>query len=225
MKTLFEAFTQDFDLDVFTKDPNYQTTGKKEVLIKIYPTVNSADYEPVNIINPDIDKGPWIAGGACLRWYQDLPVGDSDIDVFCRSDVQADRIINEIKSYSRYEIKYESENATTIRYWSLNNKSWIIQIIKRRYFSTAKDIIDNFDITVCQAATDGKNWVLGDNFAKDCREKNLRFSRPLQPDAVKRLTKYWTYGYRPVDGLIDEIINSPGTRWSFALDEDYQNAF
>ena len=42
MKTLFEAFTQDFDLDVFTKDPNYQTTGKKEVLIKIYPTVNSA---------------------------------------------------------------------------------------------------------------------------------------------------------------------------------------
>lgn len=226
MKNLFEAFTQDFDLDVFTKDPNYQSTGTKEVPFKTYQIINNADHEPINIIQPNIDNGPWIAGGACLRWYQDMPVGDSDIDVFCRSDVQADRIIAEIKSYGRYEVKYESENAVTIKYWNpTNSNSWVIQVIKRRYFKTAQEVIDNFDITVCQIATDGKNWILGDQFAKDCREKNLRFTQPLQPDAVKRLTKYWTYGYRPVDGLIDDIINTPTTRWSFALDEDYQNAF
>ena len=49
---------------------------------------------------------------------------------------------------------------------------------------------------------------------------------PLQPDALKRLVKYWTYGYRPVDGLLDAIQNNPAAKWQFGAEtEDYQNAF
>jgi hypothetical protein len=84
-----------------------------------------------------------------------------------------------------------------------------------------QEIIDNFDVTVCQLATDGRQWVLGDYTARDIREKNLRMRIPLQADAVKRLTKYWIYGYRPVDGLIEAVQNNPVGKWEFNPSEDY----
>jgi hypothetical protein len=67
--------------------------------------------------------------------------------------------------------------------------------------------------------------VLGNQTAKDIREKNLRMMAPLHADAPKRLTKYWIYGYRPVPVLLDAIINNPDTRWLYSQEEDYNNAF
>jgi hypothetical protein len=66
---------------------------------------------------------------------------------------------------------------------------------------------------------------MGDFTARDIRERNLRFKLPLHQDAPKRLTKYWTYGYRPVPGTLEEICRNPDTRWQFSQEEDYNNAF
>lgn len=216
-----------FNFDEFdTVDSQLKIDSNKAVDIVEFPTVYKFDSEPITIIWPDLKNGPWIAGGACLRWYQNQPVGNSDIDVFCKSHAQAQNIINAIKSYGRFTVKYESENAVTLQYYSKENYiGWTIQIITRRYFNTIQEVINSFDITVCEISTTGNEWVLGPTTARDIREKNLRFKLPLQPDAPKRLTKYWTYGYRPVEGTIEAIQQNPTTRWSFALDEDYQNAF
>ena len=198
------------------------------IVINEYRTIPRADREPVSLITPNIEKGPWIAGGAPLRWFQDQLVGESDIDVFSANAKQAQDIINRIKTTGRYHTKFESENAVTLDYWSQetkNDKRWTIQIITRRYFANMQEVLDNFDITVCQVGTCGNEYELGAFTARDIREKNLRFNLPLQPDAVKRLTKYWTYGYRPVKGTIEAIQNNPSAKWSFSLDEDYQNAF
>lgn len=209
-----------WDFQVTVGDSN------KEVVIKEYPVIHRQDIEPLSIIEPDLKMGPWIAGGAPLRWFQNQPVGESDIDVFCRDVIQADEVINRIKSYGRYTVKYESDNAVTLDYWSkTNNGRWTIQIIRRRFFKDIKDVIDNFDITVCQIGTTGNEWILGSNTARDIRERNLRFTMPLQPDAPKRLTKYWTYGYRPVEGTLEAIRDCPNLRWKYSQDEDYQNAF
>ena len=219
-KTLFDL------LDDFSVFDTGESNGKNKPSSEKYPLVNSIDQEPINVIDPNWANGPWIAGGAVLRWYQGQPVGESDIDVFCSSALQADTLIATIKSYGRYTTKFESENATTLSYTSHHgDKHWTLQIIKRRFFSSAEEIIDNFDISVCKLATDGKNLSLGSNTAKDIREKNLRFQMPLQPDALKRLTKYWTYGYRPVEGTIESIQNNPVGKWHFNSDEDYHNAF
>jgi len=198
----------------------------KEVRIEEYPTINRKDLEPVSIIEPDLKHGPWIAGGAPLRWYQGQPVGESDIDVFCRDVIQADELIERIKSYGRYTIKFQSENAITFDYWSKsNNDRWTIQVIRRRFFKDIQEVISSFDITVCEIGTTGTEWVLGTNTARDIREHNLRFKLPLQPDAPKRLTKYWVYGYRPVEGTLEAIQNNADTRWEYSHEEDYQNAF
>ena len=200
----------------------------KAVDIVEFPTVHKDDSEPLTLIWPDIERGPWIAGGACLRWYQGLPVGDSDIDVFCANAKQAADVIENIKSYGRYSIKFESENAVTLSYHSKDDysKSWTIQIITRRYFSSLEEIISNFDISVCEVGTAGNQWQLGPFTGRDIRERNLRFKIPLQPDAMKRLIKYWAYGYRPVEGTIEAIQNNPNAKWQFGAEtEDYQNAF
>ena len=200
----------------------------KAVDIVEFPTVHKDDSEPLTLIWPDIERGPWIAGGACLRWYQGLPVGDSDIDVFCANAKQAANVIENIKSYGRYSVKFESENAVTLSYHSKDDysKNWTIQIITRRYFSSLEEIISNFDISVCEVGTAGNQWQLGPFTGRDIRERNLRFKIPLQPDAMKRLIKYWAYGYRPIEGTIESIQNNPNAKWQFGAEtEDYQNAF
>jgi hypothetical protein len=215
-------------LEAISFDNGPQPDGKKVVVgLEYYRTVVPNDKEAVAVIEPDLKKGPWIAGGAPLRWYQGLAVGDSDIDVFCRDEIQAQETIDRIKSYGRFVVKHESDNALTLGYRSIGEwqDRWIIQIIKRRYFKSLQDVIDNFDITVCQIGTTGNEWVMNADTARDIREHNLRFSQPLHADAAKRLTKYWTYGYRPVEGTLEAIQNNPDSVWKFTETGDYENAF
>ncbi len=199
---------------------------QQEVDIVEYKTVHGDDIEAVSVILPNTETGPWIAGGAALRWYQGHPVGENDIDVFCKDAIQAAKIIERVKSTGRYSTKFQSDNATTLSYYDKSiKKYWTIQVITRRYFTSLQDVINSFDLTVCEIGTCGFEWELGPFTARDIRERNLRFKLPLQPDSVKRLVKYWTYGYRPVDGTLDAIINDPNSKWEYNIEEDYNNAF
>lgn len=186
-----------------------------------FNTVHQIDFEPVYIVRPDMKKGPWIAGGAVMRWYEGKPVGSSDIDVFCHDAKQADAVIARVKQTGRCAIAHESDNAVTLKYWAdgmLPESAWTIQIIRRDFFKDAQSVIDRFDISVCKILTDGYKVALGEYTARDLRSKTLRMNMPLRNDAAKRYIKYLTYGYRPIDGLHDAIINNPGGEWVFNLE-------
>jgi hypothetical protein len=195
-----------------------------------YKTVHPTDYLPINIINPDIDNGPWIAGGACLKWIQNQPVGKySDIDVFCKNEQQAKKLIDFItndlglKNHSG-DVRqlFKTDNATTFII-EANSNHWKLQIITCNYFNSIQEVIDCFDITVCQVATTGNEWVLGERTAKDINQRNLRFTK-ITNAAPKRLIKYWTYGYTPEPGTIEAIQNHPDCSWDFTNDEEYVNS-
>ncbi len=199
---------------------------QQNVDIVEYKTIHRDDIEAVSVILPNVETGPWIAGGAALRWYQGQPVGENDIDVFCKDAIQAAKVIERVRSTGRYSTKFQSDNATTLSYYDKDiKKYWTIQVITRRYFNSLQDVINSFDITVCEIGTCGFEWELGPFTARDIRERNLNFKLPLQSDSVKRLVKYWTYGYRPVDGTLDHIINNPDSKWEYNIEEDYNNAF
>lgn len=191
-----------------------------------YPTIHPDDRDPVSVIAPDLDQGPWIAGGAVLRWFQGKAVGSSDIDIFCCDADQAQQVVDKIKSTDCYTVKHHSENAFTLGYnkgdWS---KNWTLQVITKKYYKHIKEVIESFDITVCQIATTGNEWILNADTAKDIRTKTLRFSGELQPDAMKRLVKYWTYGYRPSPETVKLVQDNPKANWKFASYDEYQNAF
>jgi hypothetical protein len=219
LKNIFNEFIDECD--------TYQTSGNVSAKLNFYPCVSINDQEPVSIIEPDFEQGPWIAGGAALRWYQRLPVGESDIDVFCKDSRQAQSVIDKIKSYNRFNVKHESDNAITIEYHRKDDwaTSWTIQIITRRYFSSLREVIDNFDITVCQIGTCGREWLTAPPTARDIREHNLRFTGKLHPTSVKRLTKYWVYGFRPVEGTLENLVLDANVKWKFDDIGDYDNAF
>ena len=186
-------------------------------------TVHKDDQEIVDILQLNIHNGPWIAGGAVLNWYNDTPV-QSDIDIFCANEKQAKALLKRIKlSVSNYKctvvydtdnaitldvIKYKPEESTAFTMVSLTPvvlEQWKLQIIKHKYYNSMQDIVDAFDISVCQIATAGDEWIMCDNTAKDIRERNLRMILPLRKSSAKRLLKYWSYGYRPVDGLVESM--------------------
>ena len=208
LKDLYSKSVNDGDIMPSTEQP--------------YPTIHFNDRQPVSVIEPDLSEGPWIAGGAALKWFQQQPVMDSDIDIFCRSRSQAQAVIDRIKGYNRYQIKHESDNAVTISYhdkdqWS---SSWNLQVITKNFYPDIESVINQFDITVCQIGTTGTEWVLGRNTARDIRTRTLAFTERRGPDSVKRLVKYWIYGFRPEPATLDSLINDPDLRWDFASDGD-----
>jgi hypothetical protein len=190
---------------------------------RLYPCVADEDQEPVGLIQPDIDHGPWIAGGAALQWYQRQCVGLSDIDVFCCDEQQALAVIERIKSHPDSVIRYRTANAVTFELLRKGpDPDWRIQIIIAQYYADIESVLDNFDITVCKIGTAGQEWRLGPTTARDVREGVLRMIQPPREGAVKRLIKYWTYGYEPVEGLVESIADNSATQWVFNSDEDYR---
>ena len=96
--------------------------------------------------------------------------------------------------------------------------SYKVQLIQRQFYETPQAIIDDFDITVCQIVTDGKQVWTGERFARDVAERRLRFHK-LSPGSAKRLVKYWVYGYQPSDAEIDMINTAPNLNWKVTQDD------
>lgn len=194
-------------------NPIKSTPSPKKAKIRAnYKTVHPSDIEAVMLVNPNLTTGPWVAGGAILHWYNNTPVGFSDIDVFCKDNQQATTLISKLKGTEDVVVCFESDNATTFRY----NNYQRIQIITREFFATPQDVIDRFDISVCRLLTDGYTFMLGEHTAHDIRTKTLRMKLPIREEGVKRYIKYLAYGYRPVDGLHQEIVNSAPASFDIA---------
>lgn len=190
---------------------------------QVFNTVHYNDWTPVHLISPDMKTGPWIAGGAVLHWYQHTPIGQSDIDVFCKDDKQAQKLVKQFKGYNCCHVAYESDNATTFKFFTVKEpiRSWTIQIIVKNYFNSPEEIIERFDISACKLVTDGYSYILGENTAADIRTKTLRMDYPIRSDSPKRFVKYIAYGYRPVEGLYNNIVNNSEIDWNFTQESDY----
>ncbi len=113
--------------------------------------------------------------------------------------------------------RHNTENAVTYtlaitdknREIDENFPVWKIQLIKRRYYDTVTEVIDDFDITVCQIAVDSFiKPVASKLFAEDVAARRLRFNK-LSPGSAKRLIKYWTYGYTPSDDTLQLVMDYP----------------
>lgn len=222
------APSQVFSIEDFINcEDSVQKIPTKKVLQRTYNLIPSDDNIPVNIIDPCIKNGPWIAGGACLRWFERKPLGYSDIDVWCSSPHQARDLVNKFKQQPATFIKYESNNAVTIQVADPEvepAKIWNVQVITKRYFSSLEEVVNSFDISICQIGTDGNQWILGNKTAYDINKKNIRFVN-INPQSLQRLVKYIAYGFKPVDGEIEKIQSNPESIWLYNGGVDYENAF
>lgn len=182
--------------------------------------IHHRDRALASIIKPNLEHGPWIAGGAALRWYQNLPVGKHDIDVFVNNSEQLAtlniRILDELHGHKIFD----SEFAVTYGCFFDNNE-YKIQLIKR-HFASLEACLNNFDLTVCTIATDGDTWVKGQYFDRDLATRSIVFQNGITKDCIKRVVKYSIYGYEASAELLDEIYNDDQLQVEFKDDDDYR---
>lgn len=151
-------------------------------------------------IYSDIKTGPWIAGGAALKLYQGLPLDNSDIDIFVRDFDQFIVVLHKLSKISS-SITAITDNAVTLCISPIDKEPNQVQIIKR-YYESANDVIDSFDLTVCQVVTDGREFKFGDTTIDDIKSKQLRRNPTSQFNlTMMRISKYLIYGYHISDEL------------------------
>lgn len=187
--------------------------------------VHEKDKGVVKLLDLDIVQGPWLAGGSVLSWYNNEPVGLGDFDIFFKDLKQFDEMFGRLMR-NHATIVYTSENALTL-HLTVDDDVKRIQLIRKNYFQSAEDVINHFDFTICQLATDGWNIVASDKTYEHIREKKIVLSKPASRTLVKRLIKYVSYGYTPEIELVQTMIDNPDDYdWQFNnIDENYENAF
>lgn len=104
--------------------------------------------------------------------------------------------------------------------------TWNVQYIKHTFYDNIDQVLDQFDITVCKIGTDGNSFYTAAGAAADIHNKVLRMKYPLKSECVKRLFKYWSYGYEPTHDLLDKIqLEQQQLNWEFDDSDSYNGAF
>jgi hypothetical protein len=177
----------------------------------------------VDLVSPNLDSGPWIAGGAVLRWLENKPLKNHDLDVFCKDHNQLQEIVTRLRNFGNQSrpniwvdpkkkwsyLKYNSSQAETWKIIDqLDHTEYSVQVIKspRANFT---ELLDQFDIRVCKMVTDGKTVIAADGADLDFQNKQLTLCEPLRTHCIQRLVKYMCYGYSPDWDQVQHIIESP----------------
>jgi len=194
----------------------------------MYPYVHAIDAPLVHLISPLIDEGPWIAGGAVRRWFDETPAGFGDIDVFCKNQHQADVIASRLRNTQDVSVVHESANAITFSVFPAKPEipAAKIQIIIKQFYESAEDVISNFDLTVAQFVTDGYSIRVGPRAVADLKHKRIRFNRQPGPSDLPRIIKYIAYGFRIEPSVFRQIIDRNDVKWGDPAEfkmEEYEN--
>jgi len=151
----------------------------------------------IGLLELDIERGPWICGGAALSLYTKTPV--NDIDVYFRDSFSRDATKHRLKLEDDTIVTYDSENAVTLRLSEKTDYDPIlhkVQLIKKQNFKTVQEVFDSFDFSVCKIATDGRgNFVTLPRAIADIGARKLTCDNFVADSFINRWAKYTMYGY------------------------------
>jgi hypothetical protein len=154
----------------------------------------------------DLEKGPWVAGGALRRLVQGQGLGDSDVDIFFHDQEQFKLAQSEMER-EKVKISRTSETATEYRF-TIDEDTYRIQFIHVSYYETATALLDSFDFTLCQLATDGEDLLVGEHTLWDISRKKIAVHKLTYSVAsFRRLMKYCSQGYTACTGTFGDFLN------------------
>lgn len=181
-------------------------TGKltyEVIPIPVGPGIDQLERVMTHLPPLDFERGPWIAGGSVRRLLQGENLDSGDIDIFF-PDHASWKFFSDV--LSSYEIVVKTKKATTFLVEGLK-----VQIIRRAFYKTLIDVFKDFDFTVCQIASDGKNIACTKQAHLDIMDQVLRLAtqgKISKHTLVQRMSKYVNYGIFPEPGLFEIIIKS-----------------
>jgi hypothetical protein len=159
------------------------------------------------VIDP---KGPWIAGGAILRTFLNQPL-NTDIDLFFNSLCQYDEAYKKMKDNALFvvESKFSSTFKILIEHKGVE-KEHKIQLVKFIFSEKAMDIINKFDINICEIAFDGNRVIIPEESIDGIQTKKMKIhvDRITHPaHTLKRTIKYVSRGFSIDEKNIQEFAN------------------
>ena len=189
--------------DFFSDDFNsvFQMTGAKPSLETIFQFYKE---------NSSLESGPWIAGGVGRQ----LAIGETDfndIDFWFNNPEQLAKFKTAFTDYfGNYAYQtFETANAET---WQLED--FKVQFIKRNFYDTVDDVLDNFDFTCCQVAVTPEMKIYGPGI-EYARAMVLSVHKLDRKGFLARYGKYVSYGYAMDPAEFINIISTEEINYEF----------
>jgi hypothetical protein len=158
---------------------------------------------------PKLDK-TWLAGGAIRRTIKKQKL-DSDFDFFFTSEDAYRKFFENIKE--KFKITNLKQNDANLSFdieITLDEKplSINIQLIIISYYASSEILLDSFDYTLCQFATDGERLYCGDTSLFDVANNRIVVNKITYPVAsLRRLIKYTKQGFYACGGALAELLH------------------
>lgn len=157
----------------------------------------------------DIQKGPWIAGGAARLLYLKKAINGTghDIDIFCPNFRTFKRTHKKLLKLSKKVFLTSGYNVHT--YYIEGYK---VQLIGGEVYPNIQRLLANFDFTVCQIATDLNNAIMSTYCHEDLPD-GLRFPQDVNhykiysDDIHYRIMKYCLYGFTLSPNTLSTCVN------------------
>lgn len=149
-------------------------------------------------------EGVWIGGGAVRRTLIKKPL-DSDFDFFFTSvdtfkswEASLPKTITKVR-----ETQHHTEYKGTLEGSDL---PVILQAIQFKYYTNAADVLDSFDYTITQFATDGENLWTTPEALWDLGRMRLALHKVTYPVAtMRRMLKYSNQGFTACGGCMTQL--------------------
>jgi len=165
---------------------------------------------PFYLIRPDINNGPWVAGSSVKQLLTNGIV-ETDYDVFFSSQEQLENTKKLLDKNNYVNYSMTTSNSYTYNLYT-ENMEFTIQLIAKEFFKTYVDVLDAFDFVQSQLLTDGY-IVIGNT---EWQSKSLILENFFKDGILKRLIKYYSYGYDISPEIYEKIRNNE-------LKEDFSN--
>lgn len=187
-----------FKMPLVTLTAKHSTLTEMEYLIEILPKLE--------------EDGPWIAGGSLLRTKLGLPI-TTDVDIFFKNKQQFDDYLFKIKSnYEGKQFLYVTDSDSAyaknvfIKYM---DRSYKLQLITRKYYDNPCNLLDDFDINICQLAYDGRHLYLEQNVMQCIEDRTFYLNRISNgTNVMSRCMKYARLGFKLPQSEINKFFDT-----------------
>ena len=195
--------------------PNYIKTKLADIT-KNSKNVTELEFL-LDVLPPLSENGPWIAGGSLLRTYLNLGL-TTDIDIFFRDEPQYKDYINKLDAINMKNGKSPINNLFRVEKMDLaewhvtyaivfRNKNYKLQLIHKKFFTSVCNLLDSFDLNICQIGFDGTHLFHAEHCITDIDNKEIKIETVNIPQVVlKRLLKYSSLGFKISDKEIHSFF-------------------
>jgi len=160
---------------------------------------------------PKLDeKGPWIADRCLLRTYLELPMS-TDIDVFFANIEQKNHYLNELVKSNQFKVISRGEDTKWVQnvIIAYRTRSYTIQLIHGHFFNSPCNLLDDFDMNICQLAYDGKKLYVAEDTIDAIKNRYIAVNHVSNPrNFMTRCMKYARLGFSMDSGQINKFFDT-----------------